>query len=233
VPHKCIWVLAAGPHQSANASAARLPKADMVIAANGGSALAVHLGIVPDLVIGDLDSADPRLIEKWEHLGVEMRRYSHTTKNETDTELAVLAALEWLQGASSTIYILGATGGRLDHTVANILLLTFPHLRSVDVRVVQGEQEVFLAKPGQWNQIAGQPGDLMSLLPVGRDATGVILEGFVYPLQRETLSQGSGRGVSNEIATQDARLWLDAGRLLVIVSHGIGVRNQESGVSTE
>jgi thiamine pyrophosphokinase len=205
----------------------------MVIAANGGSALAVHLGLVPDLVIGDLDSADPRLIENWAHLGIEMRRHSHTTKNETDTELAVLAALVWLQGAPATIYILGATGGRLDHTLANILLLTLPQLRSVDVRVVEGEQEVFFAKVGQWNPVAGQPGDLMSLLPVGGDASGIILEGFAYPLHRETLLQGSGRGVSNEIAAQDARLWLDAGQLLVIVSHGTGVRNQESGIRNQ
>jgi thiamine pyrophosphokinase len=216
---KCIWVLAASPELEGHNAVAHLPRPDMVIAANGGSALAVHLGLVPDLVIGDLDSADAQLIDKWERQGVEVRRYSHTTKNETDTELGVFAAIDLLQDQSATIYILGATGGRLDHTLSNILLLTHPQLSGIDVRVVEGKQELFLAKPGQWNLVPGQPGDLMSLLAVGGDAAGVILEGFVYPLKQETLLQGSGRGVSNEIANPDARMWLDTGQLLVVVSH--------------
>lgn len=219
MPDIVIWVLAGSPDLTAQAALEHLPKPDKVIAADGGSILADHLGLVPDLVIGDLDSADPTLVERWEAQGVETRRYGHTTKSETDTELAVMAAVEWLHGQPSTIYLLGATGGRLDHTLANILLLTHPLLAGIDLRVITETQEAFLAKPGQWTRVAGQPGDLMSLLPVGADAGGILLEGFVYPLQRETLLKGSGRGVSNEIATPGARLWLDSGQLLVVVSH--------------
>jgi thiamine pyrophosphokinase len=219
MPEICIWVLAGSPVGTVKVAVERLPKPDRIIAANGGSALAAQLGVVPDLVIGDLDSADPALIGEWEAQGVETRRYGHTTKSETDTELAVLAAVEWLRGEGGTIYLLGGTGGRLDHTLANVLLLTHPLLAQVDLRLVEGRQEVFLAKPGRWNHVEGAQGDLVSLLPVGEEATGVTLEGFVYPLSDETLHRGRGRGVSNEIATTHARIWLHGGQLLVVLAH--------------
>ncbi len=219
MPEMCIWVLAGSPVGIVKVAVERLPKPDRIIAANGGSALAAQLGLVPDLVIGDLDSADPALIGEWEAQGVEARRYGHTTKSETDTELAVMAAVEWLHGREGTIYLLGGTGGRLDHTLANVLLLTHPLLAEVDLRLVEGRQEVFLAKPGRWNHIEGAQGDLVSLLPVGEDVTGITLEGFVYPLNQETLHRGRGRGVSNEIANPNVRIWFEESQLLVVLSH--------------
>ena len=215
----CVWVLAGSPVWAAKPAIERLPQPDRVIAANGGSSLAAQLGITPDLIVGDLDSADPSLVQEWEARGVEIRRYGHATKSETDTELAVLAAVEWLLEREGTIYLLGGTSGRLDHTLANVLLLTHPTLNDKDLRVIEGRQEAFLAKPGRWNPIEGQPGDLMSLLPVGGDVINVQLEGFVYPLNGETLQAGRGQGGSNELATHDARLWLDSGYLLVVLSH--------------
>ncbi|HKP54249.1 MAG TPA: thiamine diphosphokinase [Chloroflexia bacterium] len=219
MPEMCVWVLAGSPVGSVRAAVERLPKPDKIITANGGSALAAQLGLVPDLVIGDLDSADPVLIDKWEACGVEIRRYGHTTKNETDTELAVMAAIEWLHGQDGTIYLFGGIGGRLDHTLANVLLLTHPLLMEVDLRLLDGREELFLAKPGRWTHVAAVQGDLISLLPVGDDVTGITLEGFVYPLSHETLLRGRGRGVSNEIANPDARLRFDGGQLLVVLSH--------------
>ena len=218
MPEGSIWVLAGSPSGYDPGTIQRLGKPSRVIAANGGSVLAAKLGIVPDLVIGDLDSADPLLISRWEQGGVEMRRYGHTTKSETDTELALLIAARWLDEQHNTIYVLGGTGGRLDHSLANVLLLTHPELVEVDVRLVEGTQEVMLAKPQRWNHIEAAPGQLLSLLPVGDDVTGITLEGCVYPLSSETLAAGRGRGVSNEIVAANARLWFDTGLLLVVVS---------------
>lgn len=216
--NQCIWVLAGSTQWSAEVAIDRIPSADWIVAANGGSALAAQLGIIPNLVIGDLDSADPNLIAEWERQGIETRRYGHTTKNETDTELAIFAALDWLGDRPGTLYLLGGTGGRLDHTLSNVLLLTHPKLAAVDLRLIESKQEVWLAKANCWNAIEGQVGDVVSLLPVGEDAIGILLEGFIYPLERETLLAGRGRGVSNEIAHEGARLWLDGGKMLVVVS---------------
>jgi thiamine pyrophosphokinase len=211
-----VWVLASSPIWSAHATIGWLPKPDHVVAADGGSTLAARLGLTPNLIIGDLDSADPALIAQWEEAGVEVRRYEHTQKLETDTELAVLEALGW---QPARIYLLGATGGRLDHEIANILLLTHPRLVLIDLRVIDGRQELFLAKPGRWNDLRGEPGDTVSLLPLGGDAEGVETEGLEYPLHRETLLHGRGRGVSNRLLAPNARVWLEKGLMLVVHLH--------------
>jgi len=215
----CVWVLASGPTHDIHKAIVGLPKPGKVVAADGGSSLAAELGLTPDLVVGDLDSSDPSYMAHLEEAGVEIRRFPHDTKWETDTELAVLAALQW---QPQTIILLGALGGRLDHSLANILLLTHPLLAPIQVRVVDRAQEVFLAKPGAWNRISGKRGDMVTLLPVGGDAVGVRTQGLHWPLLGETLPQGRGRGVSNyidEAIGVEAAVWLDSGHLLVVVLH--------------
>src|SRR6186997_944106 len=91
--HPIIWVLAGSPAWNLDNVLDKLPSPDHVIAADGGSQAAAHLRLRPSLVIGDLDSADSELVRKWEKQGVEVRRYEHTKKVETDTELALNAAL--------------------------------------------------------------------------------------------------------------------------------------------
>jgi thiamine pyrophosphokinase len=212
----CVWVLASGPHEDLQKALQWAPKPDRVIAADGGTALASELGLKLDLIIGDIDSSSPSLVEQYQAEGVEVRRYDHNTKWETDTELALLAALDW---QPTTIIMLGALGGRLDHTLANILLLTRPQLASLDLRILDGPHEVFLAKPGKWNPIQGRKGDTVTLLPVGGDTLGVSTIGLRWPLQGETLPEGYGRGVSNVLDVPDAQVRLEEGQLLVVALH--------------
>jgi thiamine pyrophosphokinase len=194
-----------------------LPRPDRVVAADGGTALAEALGVVPDVVVGDLDSADPELVDRLREQGVEFRMFYHHLKAETDTELAVLTALRW---HPESVVILGAIGGRLDHTLANVLLLTHPALGQTRVKIVDANREIYVARPGSWTQIEGQAGDIVTLLPLGGEARGVRLEGLEYPLVGETLHKGRGRGASNVLLSGSGRVWLDSGDLLVIVSHG-------------
>lgn len=215
----CVWVLASGPTHDIHKAIRDLPGPSKVIAADGGSTLAAELRLTPDLVVGDLDSSDPSYIARLQEAGVELRRYPHDSKWETDTELALLAALQW---KPRTIILLGALGGRLDHSLANVLLLTHPSLAATEVRIVDGAQEVFLAKPGTWNRIPGSHSRTVTLLPVGGDAVGVTTQGLHWPLLGETLPQGRGRGVSNYIddaTTAEAAVWLESGYLLVVVLH--------------
>lgn len=212
----CVWVLASGPHEEIELALRWAPEADWVIAADGGTALARELGLKPDLIIGDVDSSSPSLVEQLEAEGTEVRRFDHDTKWETDTELALLAALDY---RPDTIVLLGALGGRLDHALANVLLLTRPAFAPLDIRILDGRHEAFLAKTGKWNPVRGNKGDTVTLLPVGGDAFGVRTEGLHWPLQGETLPRGFGRGVSNQIDTTGAQVRLDEGLLLVVVIH--------------
>ncbi|HYP40599.1 MAG TPA: thiamine diphosphokinase [Chloroflexia bacterium] len=216
---KCVWVLASAPVGDPHLSLRWAPVADKVVAADGGMFLASRLDITPDVVVGDLDSYDPALIDDLIASGVEVRRYQHHLKMETDTELAMLAALEW---QPETVILMGGIGGRLDHSLANILLLTHPQLAQVDMRIIDGNQQVSLAKPGRWSDIAGDMGDTVTLLPVGDGAQGVRTEGLHWPLYGETLPPGRGRGVSNLIDQPGARVWLEAGQLLIVVLHEAG-----------
>lgn len=209
----CVWVLAASPFWTPT-DLGHLPASDALIAADGGSSLAAQLGLTPDLVIGDLDSSDPALIETLQRSGTRLDLYRHEAKWETDTELGVLAALEM---GAETIILLGAAGARLDHTLANVLLLTHPRLASVDVRLVDGRQTLLLAKPGKWNALPAQVGDTVSLLPVGGQANGVRTEGLEYQLDREALLPGRGRGVSNVVTQERPGVYLESGTLLIVI----------------
>ena len=211
-----VWVLASSPTWPVPGSTEWLPAPDRVVAADGGSTLASRLGLVPDLVIGDLDSSELAVVQRFVEQGAEIATYEHTTKLETDTELAALAALRW---DPASIYVLGGTGGRLDHALANVLMLTHSELAGRDVRIVEGRQEVYLGKPGRWNELHGGPGDTVSLLPLGIEVEGVRTEGLEYPLSGDTLLPGRGRGVSNVLTGTHGRVRFDAGHLLIVHSH--------------
>ena len=212
-----VWILASGPTPDLDVALAHARTPHVIIAADGGTLLAESLGLTPNLIIGDVDSTPSELVARFEEAGVKVRRSDHNTKWETDTELALLAALEW---RPATIYVLGAIGGRLDHSLANVLLLSNPILIDIDVRLLDGRHEVFLAKPGKWNPIPSTEGSTVSLLPIGEAATGVVTRGLHWPLNHETLPPGQGRGVSNLVEDrQTAAVTHESGHLLVVVVH--------------
>lgn len=183
---------------------------DLIIAADGGSVLARQVGLEPQVVIGDMDSLPSELHHELERRGRQFLRYP-TRKDETDTELAVRYALK--QGADELLF-LGATGHRLDHTLANILLLGMPELMGVKARIVSRGTEIWLLRDEL--EIEGEPGDIITLLPLGQDAVGVSTTGLEYPLHDDTLHFGPTRGVSNVMLSAKAHVSLRQGLLLVM-----------------
>src|SRR5688500_13354490 len=116
-----------------------LDGADLVMAADGGAASLDRLGRRPDRLVGDLDSADPELVERLGATGTRVERHP-VDKDSSDTELALDAALA--EGAER-IDLVGATAGdRLDHELANLLLLADPAFGSVELQVVVGATTV-------------------------------------------------------------------------------------------
>jgi len=186
---------------------------DLIIAVDGGTRRAWEVGVEPQCVIGDLDSLTPAEEERLRASGARIIRFS-PRKDETDLELALLRAA--FEGAES-IVVLAALGGRLDHTVANLLLLALPELDGIDVRVVEGLQVAFLVRDEA--AIEGQPGDTVSLIPLGGDAVGVTTEGLEWRLNDETLHFGPARGVSNALIAERASVRVRQGQLLCVVTH--------------
>ena len=196
-----------------------LPDADLVIAADSGLHHASALGRRVDVVVGDLDSADPALVERLEAAGTRIDRHP-VDKEASDTELAVHAALA---GGADRVDLLGATGGdRLDHELANLLLLADPALSGVELRAVVAGTTIRAARGGDVLTLRGDPGDLVTLLPISGDAGGVTTAGLRWALDGSTLPMGGSRGLSNVVVESGASVRLTEGVLLVIETASTG-----------
>jgi thiamine pyrophosphokinase len=195
-------------------AALNVPPPWLVIAADGGLRHALALNLVPEVVIGDMDSADPALLAQAEQRGAEVKRFP-ADKDETDLELALIEAA---QRGCNPIRVIGAVGGRLDQTIGNAYLLALPALRTCDVGLVSGSQNMWLAYPGEV-RITGEPGDTLSLLPVGA-AVGIVTDRLKYPLRHETLTFGPARGMSNVLLEHEARVTFESGLLFMIHTMG-------------
>lgn len=187
-----------------------LSHADLLIAADGGGNSLYRAGLTPDLLVGDLDSLKPQALHAFRQAGVVIRQYP-PAKDETDLELALLQAV----AANATrIDILGALGGRFDQSLANVALLALPELASCRVRLLDAEQEVYLAHRSV--VINGAIGDVVSLLPVGGPARGITTRGLEYSLYEAELYFEHSRGISNTIITTPAHVSVREGLLLVV-----------------
>jgi thiamine pyrophosphokinase len=190
-----------------------------VIAADGGARHASALGLRIDRWVGDGDSLGEAGIAELRATGVDIDRFP-LDKDQSDTELAIVAALE---RTPDSIAILGALGGpRVDHALANVTLLSMPALAGVDVRIVAVDARIRLLRAPMPDsgpadaELDGRAGDLVTLLPVGGDAVGITTSGLEYALDDDTLNEGYTRGLSNQRTTPVARVRFRSGRLLVI-----------------
>ncbi len=190
----------------------RIRPGDRVICANGGVHHARAMGLTPDLVVGDLDSLTPGLRSELETAGVRFEIYP-TGKDETDLELALRLAIN--EGATE-IEILAVLGGRLDQSLANLLLLARSEWAAAQVRVTEGNQTAWPVRGGQQVTIAGAFGDLLSLVPLTSLVTGVTLEGVEWPLRAATLHFGSTLTISNTLTGPVAHLRVEEGLLLAV-----------------
>lgn len=197
----------------------RIRRADLVIATDGGALPLLRAGIVPRIAIGDMDSVDAASLRILAERGADVRRFPRA-KDETDLELALLAACE--AGAAS-IDIFGALGGRWDHTLANVALLALPELRERRVRLLADDQTLYLVR--DIAQIDGKVGDTVSLIPLAGDAHGVTTEGLQYVLRDATLAFERARGISNVLLEPPGRVSLREG-LLLVVHHDDGGAHQ-------
>lgn len=188
---------------------------DRVIAVDRGLNAAWALGIVPDVIVGDFDSADPAALADFrrrEHIVWEVHQ---PEKDDTDTELAIKRALA--MGASH-IVLLGATGGRLDHLLGNIHLL-FPCLqRGVQASIVDPGNKLYLIDGEHHFKKKDVWGTYISFLPLTEDVRGITLRGFKYPLTDRDISIGTSLCISNELEDEEASITFREGVLVVVES---------------
>jgi thiamine pyrophosphokinase len=212
-------IVAGGEPLAADES--QLESADLLLAADAGASWLAAAGVTPDLLVGDLDSIPSDLLARLKTAGVPIDQHPGD-KDASDAELAVERAVA--DGADEVVLI-GALGGeRLDHELANVLLLSDESWPAtlVDLSIVRGGTQLRAVRGGGRLALRGGVGDLVTLLPLGGDAGGVRTDGLRYPLGGEHLHVGRSRGLSNVVERAPASVSLDRGTLLVIETSGEG-----------
>ena len=184
----------------------------LVIAADGGADWALSMGLVPTIVIGDMDSITKESMQRLRDAGTEFHEHPRD-KDQTDLELAMDMAL---RHDPEDILIVNAMGGRWDMTVANVLLPTSERFRSTAVRIVGGNQCIRLIGDGQQVVIAGRVDDTLSLIPLDRKVRGVRVTGAAWPLNGEVLERGSTRGISNRFISAEVTVSVTSGLLACV-----------------
>jgi thiamine pyrophosphokinase len=186
-------------------------RADLVVAADGGARYALEAGVVPDLVVGDMDSLGVDLLRKIEELGTPLERHP-VRKDKMDGHLAVLAARE--RGATAAD-LLCAVGGRVGALFAVPHILLAAERIGLQCKVVSDYVRMFVIEAGS-RTLQKSPHDSVSIFPLAGPATGVTLEGMEYPLQNATLEPGDTIGFHNELTSNEARISVGKGALLVV-----------------
>lgn len=194
----------------------RKEKKLILMAADRGLDFFKETGLVPDIVDGDFDSVSGNGKKYLESLSETEIIKLQSEKDDTDTQSAVNLAIK--KGAKS-ILILGATGGRLDHFLGNLGLLTLGRLKNVEIAMADEQNYICLVRSGTQLLKERQFGKYVSFFPVGDKVEGLTLTGFKYPLEKYCLTIADcGLTVSNEIKDDFAQITYEKGSLLMIMS---------------
>ena len=198
-------------------------KYDRIIAADSGLAHCKEIGIEPTDILGDFDSLkNKELLEEYRKKGIPLREFP-TRKDYTDTHLAVKYAVDL---KPQKVTILGATGTRYDHALANISLLAFLKDNGIEAKIVDVHNEIeMLHGPEERKYLRSDiknpqnPGkEYFSIIAFSPEVTGIDEEGFSYSLKNGTLYNKESVGVSNEIMAKEATLRVKKGYLLVLIT---------------
>lgn len=189
---------------------------DLTIAADSGMEFFYRNGLVPDEIVGDFDSVKSGVLEffKENNPNIKIRKFQ-PEKDETDTELAIRTAID---ADCKKIWLLGATGTRIDHVLGNIHLLGMAMERDCECIMLDSCNRIRMLNQGMTIRREEQYGDYISLFPFTLTVKGLTLRGFKYPLEKYELQCYHSLGVSNEISEEKAEISFEEGILLMVES---------------
>ena len=190
--------------------------ATLSVAADGGLSHADRAGRGVDVVIGDLDSVEPDMLERARASGSEVIAHP-TDKDATDLDLALeLVALRWDGTGPARVLVVGGHGGRTDHLLGNLLLIASERHRELRITMWSGVEVVTIVRDAA--QLMRHSGTVVSLLAANGPATGVTTSGLRFPLDDATLEPGASIGLSNELTGERAEVHVRTGALIAIQS---------------
>ena len=208
---KCV-IIANGDLEYTNDIQDLVKNAQLIISADGGARHLRALNILPHIMIGDFDSISPGDKLFFKKKQVKTLTFP-SRKDHIDSELCVSWALE---NNATDITLLGVTGSRMDHTLANIFLLKKLARLHIPARIINKNNEIHIVT--DFIEIKGNPRDFLSIIPVTEKVTGVTLKGLEYPLINATIEMGSSLGISNSFKGTTASVSIEKGILIVTKS---------------
>lgn len=185
---------------------------DYVICADGGLEKVKKLGLIPNVILGDFDSVDTSVLEEYKSLNIETVTFP-SEKDYTDMELAINHAAKI---GFKDIILVGATGTRLDHTVANLLLIEEYHKKDINIKILDNNNLIQILNNSMI--IPYRKNHFASIIPLSENIEGLTLEGFKYPLNDVTVKRGSTLCISNEIIENNGVIKFKNGSALVFIS---------------
>lgn len=183
-----------------------------IVCADGGFNHLLKINKFPDLVLGDLDSIGKKELEILKERNIKIEKFP-TRKNETDTELCVNHLLE---KGYSDINLMGVTGSRIDHTLANVFLLKKIYNFGIKGSIIDKDNRIYYTEDKL--SIRSREGFFLSILPLSELGIEVSLEGFLYNLKKEQINFASTEGVSNEVIKNIGKITIHNGAALIIES---------------
>lgn len=185
---------------------------EYVICADGGLEKAEYINLIPNIIIGDLDSVNKIVLKKYLDMNIKLIKYP-AEKNYTDMELAIEYALE---KGFKDIVLIGASGTRLDHTYANVLLIEAYYKKGVKLKLIDNNNIIQIITNNM--EIQNKTNYFVSIIPVTEFIEGVTLQGFKYPLNNVVVNRGSTLCISNQIISEKGIITLNKGTALVFIS---------------
>lgn len=186
-----------------------------IFACDKGYEACEKLGVVPDALIGDFDSAEVGVVERAKAEGVEIKRLN-PVKDDTDVEAALVKAMAMAEPDES-IFILGGTGSRVDHILGNIALLAMGVKNDRYVILLDSHNSISVIKPVTVHIVDNKPGRYVSVFPYMGPVTGVTMEGFKYPLKDATIEGFNTLTVSNEVVEDEGKIWFEGEGYLIVM----------------
>ena len=208
---KCV-IIAGGNVDGSKKMIDLIRGCDLIICADGGAGHLRRYNLLPHAVIGDFDSIQADDKAFFTSKGVELLAFP-PQKDKTDSELCIDYALK---KKATDITLLGSTGTRLDHTLANIFLLRKLCLKKIQARIIDRFNEIHVVTRSIC--LNGAPGDYVSLIPISETVEGITLKGLAYPLTDACIAMGSSLGISNCFKDSVARIDIAKGTLIVTKS---------------
>ncbi|MCQ3815138.1 MAG: thiamine diphosphokinase [Acidimicrobiia bacterium] len=189
------------------------PRTDFVIAVDAGLEVLIQAQRRVDVLVGDLDSVAPTALVEARHQKITIKRFPRD-KDESDLELALTEALQF---GANQLHVVLRDGGRLDHQLANLLVLASPRWRNADIDALVGFQQMWVVhRERSLPLTVGAP---LALHAVGGTAHGVTATNLLYPLEDQELPALVALGIANRVIAPSPTITVSAGVVIAISAH--------------